>query len=98
MFENIQEFESFAREYSDAPVLYEHGNCIDFYAHIELRASGEWLSFMVEFEYELEAIEADPVIHDLYCSDELNLEEAFQELEPKLIFTYFADRIKLIKP
>jgi hypothetical protein len=53
---------------------------------------------MVEFDNEFEAIEADPVIHDLYCSDELNLEEAFQELEPKLIFTLCAKQIKLIKP
>jgi hypothetical protein len=98
MFKNIQEFESFAREYSDVPVKYEHGNLIDFYAHIILRGSGDWLSFRIRFEDKLEAIETDVDVYEAYLEELFNLDEAFRALSPRFVFQNSPEMIELMIP
>lgn len=98
MFTSIEEFESFAREYSDKTVTYERGNQIDFVAHIELRGSGDLLSFIIEFGSDFEVIETDEHVHKSYMNDTFNMSEAMREIDPEIIFEKFPERIKLMIP
>lgn len=96
-FKSIEEFDSFAREYSDEPVNYEHGNWTDFYAHIVLR-SGDLLSFEIEFNDEVEAIVSDEDVYEVYLEEVWNKTEAFNALKPREIFEKFPEQIKVIMP